>query len=167
MICCQAPRAFYNRYTPRSRHSEPEAKNPDYAHITSTARAFWPRGLNNCNGEDFTADQKRTDMKSPKWKQWRSIFGPLGSAIALVLFACAYWMYGRYADPDQPHTAERLQHATLLGHLWMCTFYGAMATFIFSVLGRGWARWSGIVLSGASFLWSMMTLGAMCGPFNC
>jgi hypothetical protein len=84
------------------------------------------------------------------------------------LATAAIFIYERYAAPIvDTHSIERLQHAHLLNAIWLLCFYGAGLTLVASAIGRGMVRVAGIGLSVLSFLYAMMTLGAMCGPYNC
>ena len=85
----------------------------------------------------------------------------------LLLFAGALFMYLRYTNLNNAHVQERLQHGRLLNHLWQATFFGSLVLAIVSLFGMGPSRWVGLVANIASFFCAMMTLGAMCGPYNC
>jgi hypothetical protein len=88
------------------------------------------------------------------------------TVLGIFLFAAAEFQYRRYVTSGL-HVAERLQYAATLRTLWCVCFYGSMPFGILSLFGVGWGRWSGFVANGAAFLSSLMSLGAMCGPFGC
>jgi hypothetical protein len=107
-------------------------------------------------------------IKNPVISIWRRRIGAISTALGLLLLAVACFAYLRYAsDPSNLHEQERLQHARALGLLWNVTFHGSPLLFVVSLFGMGWSRWSGLVVNGGAFLCTLMTLGAMCGPFGC
>ena len=90
------------------------------------------------------------------------------AALGLILFIAALLPYLRYAaDISNLHVQERIQHAQALGLLWRISFFGSAALGFVSLFGLGWGRWLGVITNGGAFLCSLMTLGAMCGPFGC
>lgn len=107
-------------------------------------------------------------MKDVKPAGWRRRLGAACAALGILLSALACVIYFRYvADPSNLHAQERLQHAGLIGMLWSAGFYGSMLLFFSSILGTGWGRWVGIAASVGAWIFGLMTLGAMCGPFGC
>lgn len=90
------------------------------------------------------------------------------ASLGFLLFACACFLYLRYAsDVEGLHVQERLHYAWILGHLWRVSFYGSALLFLLSLFGLGWSRWVGLIVNAGAFLFALMTLGAMCGPFGC
>lgn len=88
--------------------------------------------------------------------------------LGFILLSIACSIYMRYAsDPSNLHVQERVQNARALALLWNTSFYGSILLFAFSLFGLGWIRWIGIVVNGSAFFFTLMTLGAMCGPFGC
>ncbi len=105
--------------------------------------------------------------RNPKRAAWRRAIGIACTGLGLLLFTAALFVYLRYTNLTDTHVQERLQHARLLNHLWQATFFGAIVLATFSLFGLGWSRWVGLIANISSILCAMMTLGAMCGPFNC
>ena len=90
------------------------------------------------------------------------------AVLGLFLLAGAMFPYLRYASNlSNLHLQERLQHAHELNLLWRTSFYGSVGLFVASLFGLGWGRWVGLVANAGAFLYALMTLGAMCGPFAC
>ena len=109
--------------------------------------------------------QKRKD---PSISTWRRRIGAVSTVLGFLLFAVGCFVYLRYAsNPSNLHVQERLQHTRALGLLWTVTFHGSLLVFVVSPFGLGWSRWSGLVANGGAFLFALMTLGALCGPFGC
>ena len=107
-------------------------------------------------------------MRNPKLIVWRRRVGVGCALLGLLLFGAALFVYLRYAsDPNHLHVQERLQHAWALSVIWRASFFGALILLIISVFGLGWGRWVGLAANAGSFLYAVMTLGAMCGPFGC
>jgi|ERR1700679_3151305 hypothetical protein len=109
-------------------------------------------------------------MSSITLSRWRSISGLAGCVSALMLSVCAVFIYERYFAPIQSlpwRVAEMQHHASALSILWRLCFFGSLLTLIASAFGRSWPRIAGICLSSLAFLFSIMTLGAACGPFGC
>ena len=106
--------------------------------------------------------------RNPGISIWRRRIGAIGTLLGLLLFATACFLYLRYAsDPSNMHVQERLQHARALGLLWRVDLNGSMLLFVVSLFGSGWGRWSGLLVNGGAFFCTLMTLGALCGPFGC
>jgi hypothetical protein len=97
---------------------------------------------------------------------WRRRLGITSASFGFVLFASAFFPYERYFSSDL-HVQEMRQHAHMLNILWAFSFYGSVVLFLLSLFGLGWSRWAGAVLNGGAFLYSLMILGALCGPFGC
>jgi hypothetical protein len=107
-------------------------------------------------------------MKNPNFAIWRRRIGIPCSGPGLLLFGVALLTYERYDAPViEVHVQERLQYARELNMLWCASFYGSLALLIVSLFGLGWGRRIGIAANAGALLYSMMTLGAMCGPFAC
>ena len=107
-------------------------------------------------------------MRTDSIAVWRGRIGAVGTALGALLFAVAFSIYLRYAsDPTNLHVQERLQHARPIGLFWTASFYGAVLLFLLSLFGVGWNRWFGLIVNGCAFLFALMTLGAICGPFGC
>ena len=107
-------------------------------------------------------------MRNPTVAIWRRRLGVVSAVLGLCLFVAAMFPYHRYAsDPNNLHIQERLQHAQELRVLWIASFYGSFVLFVASLFGLGWGRWVGLVANAGAFLYALMTLGAMCGPFGC
>jgi hypothetical protein len=107
-------------------------------------------------------------MRNPNFAVWRSRIGVVCAALGLLLFVAGLLTYLRYpSDPNNLHVEERLQHARALNLLWSASFYGSVTLLVVSLFGLGWGRWVGIAANAGAFLYALMTLGAMCGPFGC
>jgi lipid-A-disaccharide synthase-like uncharacterized protein len=87
---------------------------------------------------------------------------PLG----FLLFVGTCFVYLRYASSNL-HVEERVQHARILKQFWVISFYGSLILLLFSLLGLGRSRWVGVILNGGALIFTLMTLGAMCGPNGC
>jgi len=101
---------------------------------------------------------------------WRRWVGGVSAWAGCLLFACACLMYLRYAagtDPAGMHIQERLQHARALSFLWNVSFRAAPLLFMVSLFGFGLRRWIGLVMNVGAFIFDLMILGALCGPFGC
>ena len=99
---------------------------------------------------------------------WRRRIGTVSTVLGFPLFAAACFVYERYiSNLSNPHLEERLRHAQALGLIWGISLIGSLLLFMVSLSGLGWSRWSGLLVNGGAFLWAVMTLGAMCGPFGC
>jgi hypothetical protein len=107
-------------------------------------------------------------MKTPTVAVWRRRIGEISVSVGALLFAAACFIYLRYAsDPTNMHLQERLSHARAIGRFWTLAFYGTALLFLLSLVGLGWRRWVGLIVNGCGFLCTLMTLGALCGPFGC
>ena len=107
-------------------------------------------------------------MKNPRVAIWRQRPALLSTALGLLLLSIACFIYLRYAsDPSNLHLRERIQHAQTLEWLWRVSLYGSILLFVISLFGKGRARWAALAINGATFLYALMALGAMCGPFGC
>jgi len=99
---------------------------------------------------------------------WRRGLGAVSAALGIVLLTSACIIHIRYAsDPSNLHVQERLQHARILGLLSNVGLYGSMVLLVSSVFGLGWTRWVGIAANFGALSFTLMTLGALCGPFAC
>jgi hypothetical protein len=99
---------------------------------------------------------------------WRRRIGAISTMLGVPLFAAACFLYERYiSNPSSSHLEERLRHAQAFGLIWSTSLLGSLLLFMVSLSGLGWSRWSGLLVNGGAFLWAVMTLGAMCGPFGC
>jgi hypothetical protein len=106
-------------------------------------------------------------MGSARVAVWRRRLAVVSTVLGLLLFATCF-IYLRYvSDPANLHVQERLQHAQTLEMLWRAGLFGSMLLFVFSLFGLGWGRLAGLAANAAAFLCTLMTLGAMCGPFGC
>ncbi len=105
--------------------------------------------------------------KNSRIAVWRRGIGIACTVAGLMLFAAALFGYLRYTNLNDAHMQERLQHAQLLNQLWQATFFGSMVLAVLLLFGLGWSRWVGLLANIGSILCAMMTLGAMCGPYNC
>jgi hypothetical protein len=113
-------------------------------------------------------DYAMNGVKNPGNSIWRQRIGTSSTVLGLFLFAAACFVYLRYAsNPSSLHVEERLRHARALGLMWNVSFYGSLLLSIVSLFGLGWSRWSGLLVNGGTVFCSLMTLGAMCGPFGC
>jgi hypothetical protein len=107
-------------------------------------------------------------MKTARIAIWRWRIGAASTSLGFLLFVGACFVHLRYAsDSSNLHVQERLQHARILGLFWSVSLYGSVLLFLFSLFGRGWSRWVGLIVNGGALLFTLMTLGAMCGPFGC
>ena len=107
-------------------------------------------------------------VKNPRLAIWRRWIGVASAVLGLFLLVSAVFPYLRYAsDLNNLHMQERLQHARELNLLWRTCFFGSVGLFIASLFGLGWGRWVGLAANAGAFLYALMTLGAMCGPFAC
>jgi hypothetical protein len=92
----------------------------------------------------------------------------ISTGLGIIVFATACFIYLRYAShPPNLHVQEQIQHAATLEVLWKASFYGSAILLVLSIFGLGWARWVGLTVNAGAFLYALMTLGAMCGPFGC
>ena len=99
---------------------------------------------------------------------WRRRIAVAGAALGVVVFLASCFIYVRYAvESSELHTQERILHAQTLGRLWSVDFYGSAILFLLSLFGLGWNRWIGLAANAGAWLFSVMTLGALCGPFSC
>ena len=105
--------------------------------------------------------------KNPKIAVWRRGIGITCTVVGLLLFAAALFVYLRYTNLNDAHVQERLHNGQLLNHLWQATFFGSIVLATLSLFGLGWSRWAGLIANIGSILCAMMTLGAVCGPYNC
>lgn len=107
-------------------------------------------------------------MKGMKGAVGRRKLAVVSSALGFLLLSIACFIYLRYAsDPSNMHVAERIRHARTVGLLWRFTFLGSILLFFVSLFGLGPGRWVALAVSAAAFIFALMTLGAMCGPFGC
>jgi hypothetical protein len=98
----------------------------------------------------------------------RRRLGMTCAVLGLILFVTALLPYLRYtANLSNLHTQERIHYAQALGLLWRMSFFGSAVFGFGSLFGLGWSRWIGILANAGAFICALMTLGAMCGPFNC
>ena len=110
----------------------------------------------------------RRAMKTDRIAIWRRRIGAVSTSLGFLLFVGACFVYLRYAsDSSNLHLQERLQHARILGLFWSVSLCGSVLLFLFSLFGLGWSRWVGLIVNGGALLFTLMTLGAMCGPFGC
>ena len=107
-------------------------------------------------------------VKNPKIAVWRRRAGITCAVTGLLLLAAALFLYLRYAsDLNNVHGQERAHYAPLLNRLWQASFYGSLAVGVASLFGLGWSRWVGLAASAGALFCTLLTLGAMCGPFGC
>jgi len=107
-------------------------------------------------------------MRGSNVATWRRRLASVCAASGLILFSIALVIYLRYAsDPGNLHLKERVLHAQTLALLWKASFFGSPVLFVVSLFGLGRGRWLGLVANAAAFICALMTLGAMCGPFDC
>ena len=107
-------------------------------------------------------------MRNPTNAIWRGRLGAASAALGLCFLSLTCLVYLRYvSDPSNMHAQERIQHAYALGLLWRTSFFGSMVLVPLSLFGRGWARWIGLLVNAGAFLFALMSLGAICGPFGC
>jgi len=110
----------------------------------------------------------RRAMKTDRISIWRRRIGAVSTSLGFLLLVGACFVYLRYAsDSSNLHLQERLQHARILGLFWSVSLCGSVLLFLFSLFGLGWSRWVGLIVNGGALLFTLMTLGAMCGPFGC
>jgi hypothetical protein len=106
-------------------------------------------------------------MKKSRVTAWRLGLAVVSAALGFLLLSIACAIYLRYAsDPGDMHVQERLLYAQTLTLLWRASFYGSALLFFVSLFGPGWGRWLGLAANAAAFLFALMTLAAMCGPFG-
>jgi hypothetical protein len=99
---------------------------------------------------------------------WRQRLAVVNTALGFLLLSIACVIYLRYAsDLSNLHAHERVAHAQTLALLWNATFFGSALLFVFSLFGLGWGRWLGLAANAGAFVCTLMTVGAMCGPFGC
>jgi len=99
---------------------------------------------------------------------WRRWIGAVSALLAFLFFVSAYFIHFRYLSTfPNPHAMEMRQHAHTLDLIWKVSFYGSALSFLSSLFGLGWSRWVGLALSVAAFVFDLMTLGALCGPYGC
>jgi hypothetical protein len=92
----------------------------------------------------------------------------VSAALGFVLLSIACFVYLRYAsNPANLHVQERIQYAQILALFWKASLYGSALVFVVSLFGLGWTRLLGLAANAAAFVFALMTLGAMCGPFGC
>jgi hypothetical protein len=107
-------------------------------------------------------------MKNHRIVIWRRTLSRVSTSLGLLFLAGACFVYMKYAfGPSVLHVQESYQYARELALLWNFSFYSCMLLSVLSLLGLGWTRWIGLILSCSAFLFVLMALGAMCGPFGC
>jgi hypothetical protein len=107
-------------------------------------------------------------MKTDRIAIWRRRIGALTTSLGFLLFVGACFVYLRYVTySSNLHVQERLLHARALGLFWSVSFYGSVLLLLLSLFGLGWSRWAGLIVNGGALLFTLMTFGAMCGPFGC
>jgi hypothetical protein len=99
---------------------------------------------------------------------WRRGLGAVSAALGIVLLMSACLIHLRYAsDPSNLHVQERLEHVRILEVLSNAGLYGSMVLLVSSAFGLGWTRWVGLAGNFGALSFTLMTLGALCGPFGC
>jgi hypothetical protein len=92
----------------------------------------------------------------------------VAASLGIVLLLLSWAIHIRYAsDLSALHEQERIHYARFLGYLWQIDFYGSASLIVLSLFGLGWLRGIGLLASFGALSFSLMTLGALCGPFGC
>ena len=98
----------------------------------------------------------------------RRLLGGISVSLGVLLLATASIVYVRYiTDSSAAHVQERLHNAELLGNIWRVDLYGSLLLVLASSLAIGWMRLIGVLTNLGALVFTLMTLGASCGPYNC